>query len=475
MTLVKLHDDSFIRFYRGFAFLVNQRTKVSHLFNEREQVYLRPISRYPHSVDDQLRSLESALPSIPRAELRRNFIKLVNILDSERFIVTGKSVGELATKSADLYSHPVYPVSKKTIGIPMDAGRFCSSYFHYNPTIFAMQMDLTSACNERCMHCYYPPGQESATLETELALDVLDQLPEQGTLSITFSGGEPFLHSRIGEILMRARRNDLTITIQTNATLLNAETVAMLREVNVNTVQISMYSMVEQDHDAVTLVPGSQKKTMAAIELLMAAGVPIYLSTHIMKPNRNSYKTVLQWGIEHRVKVVTDFIMLARTDFSTENLANRLTIEENEAVIREMLAYGKEFEKGADGRPQIDPQQFADRPICGVATDSISLSSWGEYYPCSGFIGYTVGNARTESLADVWHSSPKLQHLREIRWSHFPRCLSCDAFQYCSMCLARNFNENNGNLYQPVQQNCDVSFLNRRMIEEYWLHGGERL
>jgi radical SAM protein with 4Fe4S-binding SPASM domain len=475
MTFVQLHDDSFVRLYGGFALLANQRTKVNHIFNERERALLGALSREPTPVTQILATLEAALPGETRLELRRMLTRLIQILDAEGYVVTGPDPRALKVeaRSKALYRRSVRRPLRAPIGVPLDAALHCARHFFAHPTVFAMQMDLTSACNLRCGHCYLPPGRPTSYLDRELAFDVLDQLPELGTLSLTLTGGEPTLHPHFDEILERARRNDLTITIQTNATTITPERVASLVAANVNSVGISVYSMVAEDHDAVTRSPGSLERTLTAIEMLRAERIGIYLSTHVMRQNRRSYRSVLQWGVENRIKVVADLLMLARTDFSTDNLDCRLCSAQTADVIGEMLESSDEYGKGADRGTKVDPTLFATHPVCGVGTDSICLAADGSYYPCAGFLGFEVGDARRQRLAAVWNDSTRLKELRKVRWSDFPGCSGCEAFQYCSMCLARNFNENDGDMFRPVAQNCQVSHINRRVVEEHWRRADE--
>ncbi len=469
MPLIKLHDDSFTRFYEGFAYLVNQRTKVDHLFNENEQRYLRPITRTARSLDSIIRGLQDTMPDTPPFDVAANFKRLVAILEAEKFIVTGADIAELAGKSARIYSFPVILPAGGPIGVPMNSGAHFYRYFRKHPSIFGMQIDVTSACNLACIHCYYPPGRHGHAIDTELAIDVLDQLPAMGTLSITFSGGEPLSHRHFDRILRSARKNDLTITLLTNGTLIDDHWIDLFREINLNTVQLSLYSMNDEDHDRITGEAGSLRKTLRGIEKVHAAGIPVSVSCHIMKPNRHSYRTLVPWTAERHIKLVTDFIMLARTDFTDDNLDNRLGNEETEELIREMLGYGDEYAK-ADENPsvRIDPEDFRKRAVCGAGFDGICMSAHGDFYPCSGFMDYKLGNANTQRVADIWENSPGLTELRSLTWGDFPGCLECEAFQFCSMCYARNFNANQGDLRQVNAHDCRMSFLNKRLVEEHW-------
>ncbi|MGF7107814.1 hypothetical protein [Treponema pedis] len=57
-----------------------------------------------------------------------------------------------------------------------------------------------------------------------------------------------------------------------------------------------------------------------------------------MKQNKDDYGEVMRWAHEHKVRAVTDYIMMARYDHTTGNLDNRLNLCEVEKIIRDILA-----------------------------------------------------------------------------------------------------------------------------------------
>ena len=57
--------------------------------------------------------------------------------------------------------------------------------------------------------------------------------------------------------------------------------------------------------------------------------------------------------------------------------------------------------------------------------------------------------------------------IRSVTWKDFPKCLECDARDYCNMCLVRNYNENNGDMFKTADHFCHVAHLNKRLVEEY--------
>lgn len=106
---------------------------------------------------------------------------------------------------------------------------FLVEYFKDSPQIFSLQFELTSRCNERCRHCYLPGNRNFRDMDTSLALSILDQLADMGTLNVTFSGGECFLHPCFIPILRYAREKDFSIAVLSNLTLLNEEIISSLK------------------------------------------------------------------------------------------------------------------------------------------------------------------------------------------------------------------------------------------------------
>jgi radical SAM protein with 4Fe4S-binding SPASM domain len=111
-------------------------------------------------------------------------------------------------------------------------------------------------------------------------------------------------------------------------------------------------------------------------------------------------------------------------------------------------------------------QLYPEEHICGAGVDFMCVSAGGEFYPCSGFQGYPLGNAHEHSVSEVWNNSEALKRLRAVKWSDFPNCMKCEAKPYCAMCMVRNLNET-GSIFEVSKHFCDVAFINKRLVEEY--------
>src|SRR5580698_7068309 len=135
-----------------------------------------------------------------------------------------------------------------------------------------VHLDLTYRCNERCVHCYldHEDHGEMTTMEIK---DLLDELAGAGVFFLTLSGGEILLRKDFFEILEYARELMFCVKLKSNAVLIREREAARIRDLGVESVQISIYSHRPEVHDAITLVPGSLKRSLNAIRFLKAHGL----------------------------------------------------------------------------------------------------------------------------------------------------------------------------------------------------------
>lgn len=127
-----------------------------------------------------------------------------------------------------------------------------------------LHLDLTNACTERCVHCYVPKGQ-CDFLPFELVEKVLIEFRGMNGLTVHLTGGESMLHPDFERICRKCAELNLNIIILSNLTLCDDDRIAFINEVGPQFINVSLYSMTANEHDAITQMPGSWQKTMSAI------------------------------------------------------------------------------------------------------------------------------------------------------------------------------------------------------------------
>ena len=474
MKLIRLSQNAFVRQYGPYTHLFNQLTK-SDLDLKDAEPFLRFVGRTPIAVDDAVAQIAALFVDIDLEQVERDFTELFQQLVEGGFVVEGATPEELDRKDMSFTYDVEAPSTAFDLGNITEQERQQArehaelhEYFEAHPTPFSIHLDLTSRCTEKCVHCYVPRDRHF-TMKTDAAVRVIDEFREMGGLSITLSGGECMLHPDFKRILAYAREKDLSVSVLSNLTLCDEEMCRFLATRNLSLVQVSLYSMDAATHDAITQLPGSFEKTKAAIERLHALDVPVQISCPTMKGNYKGYRAVLDYGVSLKCKAFTDFIMMARSDHTTDNLANRLSLDETREVITTIAEHDPSF---AAEIPHYDPskemsaEEWGNLPMCGVGIDAICLNADGNYYPCSGFQDYPLGNCHERTLKEVWEKSPAILYLRGLRKKDIPQCIGCPDRTFCATCLVRNFNET-GDMLKVSDHFCKVARINREIVEEF--------
>jgi radical SAM protein with 4Fe4S-binding SPASM domain len=308
------------------------------------------------------------------------------------------------------------------------------------PHLTSLQIELTSRCNERCVHCYIPHENKTIDMDPALFYNAIDQCRKMGVSDLTFSGGEPMMHPHFCEYLRKAKEYDFAINILSNLTMLNDEIVAEMRANRLSSVQVSLYSMKPEGHDSITQVSGSFYKTKEAILKLIENDIPLQISCPTMKQNKNDYVDVLNWAHEHKIRAETDYIMMVRYNHTIGNLDNRLNLEEVGGIINDIICNDKAYQeemKYAD-IDAVEMRDISNDLVCGVCVSSICMVANGNVYPCAGWQDYVCGNVRETPLREIWENSQKVKYLRGLRKKDFPKCLNCSDKSFCAMCMVRN-------------------------------------
>ena len=482
--LVRQSKNTFIRSYFGKGYISNQLTRFDRIYNETGADFLSEIARSPQCIDDIIQRLQALYgDSVTLEALKSEFNSFVDELVQTKFLVIGDTVEELDANDMDFsYSmeNPKTMVNDFTQRskevLDENTQNMMLEATQRKPRLNGIQFELTSRCNERCIHCYIPNAKKNSggDMSLEKVKSIIDEFAANGGLQVTLSGGEVFLHKDIIPIIKYCREKDLIITILSNLVALRDYQIPFLKEYNVSTVQVSLYSMDASVHDLITTVKGSFEKTKAAIEKLVKADIPIVISCPMMKANYKGYKDVLKYAQSIRCKVNVDVIMMAQADLDTNNLANRLSVEETGEVISDIIENNADYRKAITEMASFSSMMYANYdnfvklPLCGAGINDCCIAENGDVYPCAGWQDMVVGNVYKQSLKDIWDNSEKLKTIRSVTQGDFPQCLKCEAQDYCSRCLVRNYNESNGDMFKLNQHFCDVAFLNKKIVEEYW-------
>lgn len=481
--IIRQSKNTFIRFFFEKAYLSNQLTRFDRVYNDIGADFLREINRESQDVEDILTRLQALYgDSVSYADLKAEFMEFVKELVRTKFLMIGETEEEIEAADID-FSYSMQNPKTITTNFTQDTKdisdentqNFMLEATKRKPRLNGIQFELTGRCNERCIHCYLNNAKKDSGIDMPLSKvkSIIDEFAAHQGLHVTLSGGEMLLHKNFLDIIKYCREKDLMITLLSNLIGLRDEHIPVIKEANVSAVQVSLYSMNPEIHDYITTVRGSFIRTKSAIEKLVAADIPVMISCPVMKANREGYKDVLKYARSLRCKANTDFIMMAQSDLTTDNLANRLSIPETELLLRDIIENNPDYRAHINETIPLSEikslsfDRFKKMPLCGAAINDCCIGENGDVFACAGWQAKPLGNVYKQSLMEIWDNSPVAKEIRAVTEGDFPKCLDCEARDYCARCLVRNFNESGGDMFKINEHFCNVAFLNKRLVEEY--------
>jgi radical SAM protein with 4Fe4S-binding SPASM domain len=315
-----------------------------------------------------------------------------------------------------------------------------------------VQLDLTYRCNERCVHCYLDHDDHGEMTTREIK-HLLDEMADAGVFILTLSGGEIFLRKDFFELLEHARRLMFCVKLKTNAVLIREREAARLLDLGVESVQISIYSHRPEVHDAITLVPGSLKRSLNAIRFLKAHGLKVIIANVLMTENMRDYTGVRALATELGVECTLDPTVTPMMDGNRSTLSLSVDQSELRQVFRDASLVGDVDEFCAI--PAAPGENELEATPCSAGHTACYVSPYGEVFPCVQF-PYPTGNVRQQRFVDIWRHSEQMNEVRSIRVKDLTTCTSCSHVSNCTRCPGLAYME--GNMRGPSSQDCEKSF-----------------
>jgi len=440
------------------------------ILSESGTVFMSVLCRKPQTLDELIKKIKKQFTDVDIRTIKNDAKEFYCMLEQDGFIVSGETMQECEDKDTR-FSYKLLEsetghknISSTYIKPEKSTQDFLEDFFQGKPQLTNLHVEITSLCNERCIHCYIPHDFKISYIDPDLFYDILTQCKDMRLLHLTISGGEPMLHKNFSDFLKKCKEYDFSVNVLSNLTLLNDEIIEEMKANPMLGVQVSLYSMDSNIHDEITQMKGSLEKTKNAILKLIANDIPLQISCPIMKQNKDCYEEVIKWAKKHKIHAGDDYGIIARYNHTTQNLSCRLSINEIKEIIDDKVANDSKYIEQLEIEAEKKKNMTSNDLVCSVCHSSICIADNGNVYPCAGWQDYIVGNIKETSLNDIWENSQKVQYLRGLRKKDFPKCIQCPDKEFCTMCMVKNANENSQG--DPLVVNkffCDIAKLNRQI------------
>ena len=310
--------------------------------------------------------------------------------------------------------------------------------------------ELTARCNLDCRMCYIHKrandamaraGERTATQW----LDLAKACQEAGTLLLLLTGGEPFLRPDFREIYTGCRRLGLMVSINSNGTLIDEETVHFLAADPPARINITLYGASPETYGALCGDPSAYERVVGAILGLQAAGVLVKLNFSVTPYNHQDLEAAYRFASGHglRIQVATYMFPPVRACEHGCFQADRMTPEESAAMqLRyDELRFSPEdlrrrFGELLAGNQVPDPDRECqelptERIRCRAGSSTFWVTWDGRMRPC-GMMTEPSESLAEQSFQSAWK---KIRAAREEIMVP-PACSGCSMRSACDQCSA---------------------------------------
>ncbi|MFC1610786.1 radical SAM protein [Myxococcota bacterium] len=312
--------------------------------------------------------------------------------------------------------------------------------------------ELTLQCNLQCLHCGSSAGPGTARdreLNTREALDFCDEAAAMGVISVTLSGGEPFLRDDWPEIVRRLHDKEVAVGIISNGLSVTDEVKqelkTMRQEGRVLTIGMSIDGPPKM-HDWIRGRPGLFERTVAELQNVKEIGHNTNILTTVHKKNLDQMPALrdLVWSVKPtmwQLQVTSGYGRMKDDKDKGEWL---LSLEDYARLIYfwvDTKMRSREVEIGStdcigyygSAETVIRPQRAWDG--CGAGIDGFGLRSNGDVVGCLSLMDdrFVEGNIREAGLFPIWWREGAFIYNRDFSASDLTdACRACPHALKCA-------------------------------------------
>ncbi|MGZ4846713.1 MAG: radical SAM protein [Halobacteriota archaeon] len=329
------------------------------------------------------------------------------------------------------------------------------------PPLRSLYLYLTASCNLRCRHCWIAPEFSGRpvpgkTINPKALQDAVIEAKTIGLVHAKLTGGEPMLHPQFKEIVDILTVEGLSLSLETNGTMVTEEIAHYLREkTNVNFVSISIDSSVPDEHDAFRGVRGAFDAALSGLDNLVEAGYAncqVIMSVH--RGNRDRMEDLARLATDHKAASVK----FNPVGWMGRGIAMR---ERGETLdFKENIDLSEWVNKELRPKVPIQVVMFLPQALtplnefwrmkgrsfnCSIST-TLGILGTGEIALCGiGQVTHELvyGRLGESSIREVWFTHPTILRLRHDLEdvSGYPGiCGSCIHAKSCrTSCVANNY------------------------------------
>lgn len=174
--------------------------------------------------------------------------------------------------------------------------------------------ELTPRCNMNCRMCYIrmSPAEMAAQGQEHSAQEWIElgrHCVQKGMLFLLLTGGEPFLRPDFRQIYTELKKLGLMISINTNGTLIDQETVEWLSQDPPAKISITLYGDNNETYHQLCGHPTGYDAATTAVDMLREAGILVHINSSFTPCNIRDMEGIIQFAKSRRLQVSSSTYM----------------------------------------------------------------------------------------------------------------------------------------------------------------------
>lgn len=312
--------------------------------------------------------------------------------------------------------------------------------------------ELTPRCNMNCRMCYIRMSKEEMEkrgreFTAEEWIEMGKTCAEEGMLFLLLTGGEPFLRPDFRQIYTELKKLGLFLSINTNGTLIDEETVEWLKKDPPAKINITLYGDNEETYERLCGYKEGYQRAVKAIDMLTKAGILVGINVSLTPLNLKDFPGIVQFAKERNINIrVTTYMFPpvrnareGKVDeearFTWKEMGEARYLSVKETLSEEEFTFMKKaFEQGVFelDLDSGDCDRFSGEKMGCMAGKSAFWITWdGRMTPC-GLFNTPVAYPFDEGFVPAWEKIKAETDKILLP----PECKTCKARSICMLCGA---------------------------------------
>ena len=168
--------------------------------------------------------------------------------------------------------------------------------------------ELTPLCNMNCRMCYIRMSEKEmnergALRSAEDWIELGKEAASMGMLFLLITGGEPFMRKDFRYIYEELTKLGLSISINTNATMIDEKIIEWFAENPPARVNVTLYGGDNGTYERLCGIKDGYTRAVRGIELMRKAGIMVYINASFTKYNVEDMEQILNFASERELRV----------------------------------------------------------------------------------------------------------------------------------------------------------------------------